>query len=105
TLTGSTLARSPPSSRPTAAPFPTTAKARDTTGSAGRRPSPIHFHPKNGAGDSVPGSAASLGYTPSPLGPPAPIFVGLPSLQTFEPRLASPDVSFYCLFTKAIHRP
>ena len=38
-----------------------------TSCGADRRPDSLP--PEDGAGDSVPGSAASLGYTPSPLGP------------------------------------
>jgi hypothetical protein len=61
---------------------------------------PIHFHPKMEPGILSRDRLRHWVAHPLPLGPGS-IVVGLPSLQTFEPRLASPDVSFYFLFTKA----
>jgi hypothetical protein len=75
-----------------------------TSCGADRRPSRFTSTRRWSRGFSVRDRLRHWVTHPLPLAPGS-IFVGLPSLQTFEPRLASPDVSFYFLFTKATHRP
>jgi hypothetical protein len=50
-------------------------------------------------GASVPGAASAPG-TPLPDGPAPSSWVSVPNSPDFQPRLASPDVGFYSLFTK-----